>query len=60
MFYFHVRFFNAQVMISVRIDVAVLQVCKFMQCRYFADSKRKLVIVEVSEVHMCAPAVQSM
>lgn len=58
MFYFHVRFFNAQVMISVRIDVAVLQVCKFMQCHYFADSKRKLVIVKVSEVHVCAPAVQ--
>lgn len=59
MFYFHGCFLNAQVMISIRIGVAVLQACKFMQCRYFADSKRKLVIFEVSEVHVCALAVRS-
>ena len=34
----------------VRIDDAVLKVCKYLQCHHFSNSKRKLVTFEVSEM----------
>lgn len=52
-------FIKAQMILSVKIDAAVLQMCKFLQCHPFSNCERKLVTSEVSEVQVGASAVQS-
>lgn len=52
-------FIKAQMILSVKIDAAVLQMCKLLQCHPFSNCERKLVTSEVSEVQVGASAVQS-
>lgn len=45
--------------LSIRIDAGVLQVCKVLQRHHFSNSEGKLVTSEVSEAQVCASAVES-